>query len=86
MSNTVSRASLKRNWFTIASLVSRDFKLKYRRSTLGILWSVLNPLLMMCVLTLVFSTFFRFQIENYPGKCSFRPDVRVNHGGDVFDT
>ncbi|WP_297673770.1 ABC transporter permease [Slackia sp.] len=66
MSNTVSRASLKRNWFTIASLVSRDFKLKYRRSTLGILWSVLNPLLMMCVLTLVFSTFFRFQIENYP--------------------
>ncbi len=47
-------------------MVSRDFKLKYRRSVLGVLWSVLNPLLMMCVLTAVFSTFFKFDIENYP--------------------
>lgn len=59
-------SSLKKNWFTISSLVSKDFKLKYRRSVLGILWSVLNPLLMMCVLTAVFSAFFRFQIEHYP--------------------
>lgn len=57
---------LKRTWFTIASLVSKDFKLKYRRSILGVAWSVLNPLLMMIVLTAVFSTFFRFSIENYP--------------------
>lgn len=46
-------------------LVSRDFKLKYRRSVLGVLWSVLNPLLMMIVLTAVFSFVFRFQIENF---------------------
>ncbi len=46
--------------------MSKDFKLKYRRSVLGAVWSVLNPLLMMCVLTAVFSTFFRFQIEYYP--------------------
>ncbi|MEC4175735.1 ABC transporter permease [Adlercreutzia sp. R21] len=59
-------SSLKKNWFTISSLVSKDFKLKYRRSVLGVLWSVLNPLLMMCVLTAVFSAFFRFQIEYYP--------------------
>ncbi len=58
--------NLKRNWFTIKSLVSKDFKLKYRRSILGVLWSVLNPLLMMLVLTAVFSTFFRFEIEHYP--------------------
>ncbi len=65
--DTVRAVGLKRNWFTIVSLVSRDFKLKYRRSVLGVLWSVLNPLLMMCVLTAVFSTIFRFgNIENYP--------------------
>ena len=61
-----TQTGLKRDWFTIKSLVSRDFKLKYRRSVLGVAWSVLNPLLMMCVLTAVFSTFFRFQIEYYP--------------------
>ena len=63
----LSKQSIRRNWFTLRSLVSRDFKLKYRRSILGVLWSVLNPLLMMCVLTGVFSTIFRFgTIENYP--------------------
>ena len=55
-----------RSWFTITSLVSKDFKLKYRRSVLGVLWSVLNPLLMMLVLTAVFSAFFKFDIENFP--------------------
>ncbi|WP_165054750.1 MULTISPECIES: ABC transporter permease [unclassified Adlercreutzia] len=58
---------LRRNWFTITSLVSRDFKLKYRRSALGVAWSVLNPLLMMCVLAAVFSMFLRFgDIPNFP--------------------
>lgn len=61
-----TKVGLKRDWFTIESLISKDFKLKYRRSFLGVMWSVLNPLLMMLVLTAVFSTFFRFQIENYP--------------------
>ena len=66
MMKPLSSSSAKRNWFTITSLVSRDFKLKYRRSALGVLWSVLNPLLMMIVLSVVFSTFFKFSIENYP--------------------
>ncbi len=56
----------KRDWFILSSLVSKDFKLKYRRSVLGVLWSVLNPLLMMVVLTAVFSFMFRFDIENFP--------------------
>lgn len=56
----------KHNWFILTSLVSKDFKLKYRRSTLGMFWSVLNPFLMMCVLTAVFSFMFRFDIEYYP--------------------
>ncbi len=52
--------------FVLFELVSRDFKLKYRRSILGVLWSVLNPLLMMCVLAAVFSYMFRFNIEHFP--------------------
>lgn len=56
----------RHNMFVLESLVTKDFKLKYRRSVLGILWSVLNPLLMMCVLAAVFSYMFRFSIENFP--------------------
>lgn len=47
-------------------LVRRDFKAKYKRSVLGIVWTILNPLLTMLVLTIVFSTLFRFDIENFP--------------------
>lgn len=50
----------------IHELVIRDLKLKYRRSFLGYVWSLLNPLLMMCIMTLVFSYMFRFDIPNYP--------------------
>jgi len=46
--------------------VIRDLKVKYRRSVLGYLWSLLNPLLMMIVLSAVFSTMFRFDIPNFP--------------------
>lgn len=46
--------------------VLRDLKVKYRRSVLGYLWSLLNPLLMMIVLTAVFSNFFKFDIPNFP--------------------
>lgn len=64
-SMSTKKITWKRNWFILSSLVSKDFKLKYRRSALGVLWSVLNPLLMMIVLTAVFSFVFRFEIENY---------------------
>ncbi len=50
----------------LVDLVSRDLKTKYRRSILGILWSVLNPLLMMLVLTAIFSNIFRFDIQDFP--------------------
>lgn len=49
----------------LRELVSRDIKKKYRRSLLGIFWSMLNPLLMMTITAMVFSQLFRFQIENY---------------------
>ena len=87
MQKELSRSNMKRNWFTISSLVSRDFKLKYRRSVLGVLWSVLNPLLMMLVMTFVFSSIFRFSVENYPlyvvlGNVLF---VRFYDNGHVFN-
>lgn len=47
-------------------LVRRDFLAKYKRSALGVLWSVLNPLFTMLVMTVVFSFVFRFDIENFP--------------------
>ena len=57
---------MKQTLFVIQELVSREMKRKYSRSKLGILWSILNPLLSMTVLSLVFSTMFRKSIENYP--------------------
>lgn len=50
----------------ISQLVLRDLKLKYRRSFLGYVWSVLNPLLIMLVMTVVFSTMFNRNIVNFP--------------------
>ena len=52
--------------FLFRQLVSRDFKAKYKRSMLGMLWSFLNPLLTMMVQYVVFSTLFKSDIENYP--------------------
>ncbi len=52
--------------FVIRQLTSREIKRKYARSYLGIVWSVLNPLLSMAVLSLIFSQLFRRSIENYP--------------------
>ena len=66
LETTVRDTGIKHDLFVLRSLVNKDFKLKYRRSVLGVLWSILNPLLMMVVLTAVFSFIFRFDIENYP--------------------
>lgn len=58
--------NFKKYFPLLQQFVKRDFKTKYRRSALGILWSVLNPLGMMLVMTLVFSHLFRGGIENFP--------------------
>lgn len=46
--------------FLIRQLVTRDFKVKYKRSVLGVLWSLLYPLLTMSVMAIVFSNVFKF--------------------------
>ncbi|MDQ0244813.1 ABC-2 type transport system permease protein [Bacillus fengqiuensis] len=51
--------------FLLKQLVLRDIKVKYKRSVLGILWSILNPLLMMSVLNIIFSELFKIQIDNF---------------------
>jgi len=51
--------------FLLSQLIKRDFKTKYRRSFLGLLWSLLNPLLLTIVQYMVFSALFRFEIFNY---------------------
>lgn len=50
----------------VRELVVRDIKKKYRRSILGVIWSMLNPLLMMLITAMVFSHLFRFEIKNFP--------------------
>lgn len=50
----------------LKELVIRDIKVRYRKSVLGLLWTVLNPLLMMVVITIVFSTIFKQSIPNFP--------------------
>lgn len=50
----------------LKQLIIRDIKLKYRRSYLGYLWSILNPLMLMVVMVVVFSNLFRFDIPNFP--------------------
>lgn len=62
------------NTFLLEEIVKKNFAAKYKGSVLGILWSVLKPLLIMILLTIIFSNLFGRSIENYPvyflsGKC-----------------
>lgn len=56
----------KQYFFVIRELTAREIKRKYARSYLGIIWSVLNPLLTMMVMSLIFSYMFKHSIDNYP--------------------
>ncbi|RAP46323.1 MAG: ABC transporter [Methanosphaera sp. rholeuAM6] len=49
----------------LSELVRKDVKIKYRNSVLGVLWSFLDPLLRMVVMTIIFSTLFH-RVQNYP--------------------
>ena len=57
--------AIKKYRFLIDQLVGRDFKTRYKRSVLGVLWSVLNPLLTMMVQYFVFSTIFKNDVPNF---------------------
>ena len=50
----------------VRELVSRDIKVRYKRSVLGVGWTLLGPLLQMAALTIAFSAILRYQVPNYP--------------------
>jgi len=47
-------------------LTVKELKIRYHRSLLGFFWALLHPLLMALVLTVVFSTILRFNVDHYP--------------------
>lgn len=56
---------MKKYQFLFEELVKRDFKKKYKRTVLGMLWSILNPLLQLLVMSIVFTKFFGRGMEHY---------------------
>lgn len=56
---------IKKNQFLFTQLVHRDFTKKYKRTILGIAWSVLSPLLSLLVMNLIFGTLLGSSIEHY---------------------
>lgn len=68
-------AELYRYRELIRNLVIRDLKVRYKNSILGVLWSLLNPLAMMLVFTVVFTLMLPMNIEHYPVffLCGFLP-------------
>lgn len=56
----------KKYRYLLQDLTARDLKVKYRRSVLGFAWSILNPFLMMLVITAVFQNVFKFEVEYFP--------------------
>ena len=63
MHHTLQR--LKENKFAFEELVLRDFKQKYKRTVLGMFWSILSPLMTLLVMRLVFTNFFGKSMEHY---------------------
>ncbi|MCR5793440.1 MAG: ABC transporter permease [Lachnospiraceae bacterium] len=56
----------KRYRFLLGELVKKGIKLKYRRSYLGILWTLLEPIMTTIILTIVFGTWFKKDIDKFP--------------------
>ena len=54
--------NFKKYSFLLQQLIARDFKVKYKRSVLGVAWSLLYPILIMAVMAAVFSNVFKFSV------------------------
>lgn len=64
----------KNELFLLEEIVKKNFASKYKDSVIGIFWSVLKPLLIVIILTIIFSTLFTGMVDNYPvyllsGRC-----------------
>ena len=67
----------KKDIFLLEEIVKKNFSAKYKDSVLGVMWTILSPLLMMALFTIIFSTIFGRNIENFPvyflsGWCLFQ--------------
>src|SRR6202165_4148863 len=54
-----------RHTHLLYNLVYRDLTVRYKRSVIGFLWTMLNPLLLMIIFVIVFSALFRFAVPHY---------------------
>jgi ABC-2 type transport system permease protein/lipopolysaccharide transport system permease protein len=59
------RAELSRFWPVVQNMVIQELRVRYHRSLLGFLWTLLNPILMMTILALVFSQLFAASVQDY---------------------
>lgn len=55
----------QKNQFLLEELAKRDFKRKYKRTILGVFWSLLSPLFMLSVMAIIFGQFFGSSIPHY---------------------
>ena len=55
----------KNDMFLLEEIVKKNFSSKYKESLLGVMWTILSPLLMMALFTIVFSTLFSRNIDNF---------------------
>jgi ABC-type polysaccharide/polyol phosphate export permease len=62
-------------WELLQNLTVRELKIRYKRSAIGFLWTLLNPLLMMAVFTVVFTKAFKAPIHDFPlfFLCAYLP-------------
>lgn len=58
-----NREELKQYYFVIKQLVDREIKRKYARSFLGVIWSVLNPLMTMAVMSMISARFLNVRLK-----------------------
>ena len=56
---------IRKHMFLFEELVKRDFKQRYQRTTLGVIWSVLSPLLTLLIMKIVFTSFFGRTVNHY---------------------
>jgi ABC-2 type transport system permease protein len=56
---------IRQNYELIWALAMKELRVRYKRSILGFVWALLNPLMMMVILTLVFSKIMRFPVKDY---------------------
>ena len=56
---------LKQHQFLFGELVKRDFAKKYKRTILGMAWSILSPLMNLLIMWMVFSNFFGNNVNHY---------------------